>query len=317
MPSPLPSGHRRRGAGLDVGAIPELERAIVFSRQKGRTVYVDSAVVVTSGNGDSWGGAYATLALALAAALAGDMILIAPGHTETLSAAGPSISKADVTIIGMGLGARRPAFTYGAAATTITVTGAGSQINNCRFLAAFLNVAAAFTIGAAKDFRCDSCDFIDLAAATNFLSCVVTGATANAADGLAFTNNYVYGLATTDGAVLSVLGNLDRLFFADNYMDKAATNDAGHAITVAALVLKGAQILRNILNVVGSSGAVGVFMTGSSTTNTGVFGGNWCYSLDTTAVLFLTAALGFALFENYYPDAITTSGAILPVATAP
>lgn len=317
MPSPLPTGHRRRGSGLDVGAIPELERAIVFSRQKGRTVYVDSAVT-TSGNGDSWGGAYSTLAAAIAAAIAGDMILIAPGHAETLSAAGPTLSKTDVTIVGMGLGARRPAFTFGAAATTITITGAGCQFNNVRFLANFANVAAAFTLGAAKDFRVDSCDFVDNGATLNFLSCFVTGATANAADGLAVTNNYCQSLVTTDGAFISILGNLDRLYAADNYVDKAATNDAGHFLTIAALVIKGAQILRNILNVVGSAGAaVGIFMTGSSTTNTGVVGGNWVWSLDTTTPLLLTSTLNLTLFENYYPDAISTSGAIWPVATGP
>lgn len=315
MPSPLPSGHRRRGAGLTVDQIPELERAIVFSRQKGRTVYVDSSLAA-AGNGDSWSGAYLTLAAAILAAVAGDTILIAQGHTETLTT--PTLSKADVTIIGLGLGTRRPAFTFGAAASTITITGAGSQFNNCRFLANFANVAAAFTIGAAKDFRCDSCDFIDNGATLNFLSCFVTGATANAADGLTVTNNFCLSLVTTDGAFISILGNLDRLYAAYNYVDKAATNDAGHFITIAALVIKGAQILYNILNVVGSAGAaVGIFMTGSSTTNTGCVGGNWVWSLDTTTALLLTVGLNLVLFENYYPDAIATSGAIWPVATGP
>lgn len=294
--------------------VPELERAIVFSRQKGRTVYVDSSLA-TAGNGDSWGGALLTLAAAILAAVAGDTILIAQGHTETLTT--PTLSKNDVTIIGLGLGARRPTFSLGAAASTITITGAGCQFNNVRFLATFANVAACFTLGAAKDFRVDSCDFIDTGATLNFLSCFVTGATANAADGLTVTNNFCLSLVTTDGAFISILGNLDRLYAADNYVDKQATNDAGHFLTIAALVIKGAQILRNILNVVGSSGAVGVFMTGSSTTNTGVVGGNWVWSLDTTTVLLLTSTLNLILFENYYPDAISTSGAIWPVATGP
>lgn len=309
MPSPLPTGHRRRGSGLTVDQIPDLERAIVFSRQKGRTVYVDSAAAA-GGNGDSWSGAYTTLAIAISNALAGDTILVAAGHTETLTT--PTISKTDVTIVGLGLGARRPTFTLAAAASTVTISAASVQINNCRFIANFANVAACFTIGVGKDFRVDSCDFIDTGATLNFLSIVVTGATANAADGLTFTNNFVQSLVTTANAVISILGNCDRLFIADNYADKAATNDAGQFITIAALVIKGAQILRNYLNVVGSAGAaVGIFMTGSSTTNTGILAHNFVVSLDTTTALLLTAALNLGLFNNGVSGAIATS-ALMP-----
>jgi hypothetical protein len=44
---------------------------------------------------------------------------------------------------------------------------------------------------------------------------------------------------------------------------------------------------------------------------------NFVYSLDTTTVLLSTVGLNLAHFENYYPDAVATSGAIWPVATGP
>ena len=97
----------------------------------------------------------------------------------------------------------------------------------------------------------------------------------------------------------------------------AATNDVGHFLTVAAKVVKNIRILRNICTVVGSTGAaVGVFMTGSSTTNTGVMADNYCSSLDATTELFHTAALGLATFNNRYTGALTAQGYLLPAVDA-
>jgi len=249
---------------------------------------------------------------------AGDVIYVLPGHAETVTATSIALDVAGVRIIGLGSGRSRPTFTYGAAAATITVSAAGCRWSNCHFIANFLNVAAAFTIGAAKDFQLDSSSFIDTSSTLNFLSIVVTGATANAADGLSVIGNYVLGLAATDGAFISILGNTDRFLAADNFVDKAATNDAGHFLTQAALVMKGARVYRNTLNVVGSTGAaVGVFATGSSTTNTGVFAYNLTTSLDTTSALFITAALNYAVHENYMSGVVAASGTLFPAADNP
>ena len=316
MPSGvLQSGHRRRGAGLVLDQIPELERAILLSRHKGRTVYVDSAVS-SSGNGDSWSGAYDTLEEAVDAALADDMILVAPGHAETITSM--SISKARVSIIGLGRGASAPTLTFGAAATTITIAAAGVSVSNLHLVANFLDVASAFTIGAAKDFCCDSCRFIDTSAILNFLSAITTGSTANAADGLTVTNCYQFGLNTSPLAFISILGNLDRLYVCDNSVDSASTADVGSFLTIAALVIRGALIGRNTHNVVGATGAsVAVFITGSSTTNTGMVFENYVTSLDTTAALLITAAINLAVHENYMSGVVAGSGTVFPAADAP
>jgi hypothetical protein len=132
---------------------------------------------------------------------------------------------------------------------------------------------------------------------------------------LTFTRNYVFGLAATDGPVISVLGALDRLTANDNFVDKAATNDAGHFMTQAALVCRGARVLRNILNVVGATNAaVGLFATGSSTTNTGVFAYNLVTTLDTSAAIFITLTLNYAVHENYISGVVAASGVLWPTA---
>jgi hypothetical protein len=256
-------------------------------------------------------------AIGLCTADAGDLIIVMPGHAETVTATSIALDVAGVTILGIGNGLKRPTFTFGAAAATITVTGANCKWTGCHFKANFADVAAAFTIGAAKDFDLSGNTFLDISASLNFLSIVVTGATNNAADGLTVRDNWYMGLVVTANAFVSVLGNLDRLTVTGNHVDKAATNNAGQFVTVAAKVILGARIERNTLIVVGATGTtVGIFLTGSSTTNTGIVAQNFVASLDTTAELIATAGTGLRFFENYYTGTADASAKLWPVVDA-
>jgi hypothetical protein len=257
-------------------------------------------------------------AIGLCSTVHGGTIHAMPGHAETVTATSIAHDVANVHVIGHGYGASRPTFTFGAAAATITVSAAGGSWSNCHLKANFLDVASAFTIGAAKDFHVDGCSFIDTSAILNFLSAVTTGSTANAADGLTVTGNYQLGLNTSPLAFISILGNLDRLYVAHNFCDQASTADVGCFITIAALVILGAHIEWNQLNVVGSTGAaVAVFITGSSTTNTGMVNNNFVTSLDTTGALLITAAIGLAVHENYMSGVVAASGTLFPAADNP
>lgn len=260
---------------------------------------------------------FATVDAAIGActANAGDTIFILPGHTETVTAASIALDVAGVRIIGLGHGLNRPTFTYGAAAATVTVSAANCGWENCHFIANFADVAAAFTLGAAKDFELKKCTFADAGADLNYFNIVVTGATDNAADGLTVIGNNWLNKDANSKAFISILGNCDRLYVTDNFVDSAGTTDIGHFITMGAEVCLGAQILRNILILLGATGhTVGIFMTGSSTTSTGVVAYNLVTSLDTTTELFDTATLDFAHFENYYTGVIAKSGYLVPAA---
>lgn len=286
----------------------------------GKVFYVDSNNGSSGNSGEEPDAPLATLAAAITASRAskGDVIVLAPGHAETVTATNITLSKAGVTIVGLGNGLNRPTFTFGAAAATITVSAANNEVYNCRFIANFADVAAAFTIGAAKGFVVADSEFLDTSSILNFLSCVVTGATNNDADGLTFIRNFVYGLAATDGAVVSVLGNLLRLNVSDNVVDKAATNNAGHMITLSSKIVGGARILRNILTVVGATNAtVGIFLTGSGSTSSGVVGFNNVWSLDTTTALLMTASTGLRPMQNYLSGAVDASGTLTPAADDP
>lgn len=248
----------------------------------------------------------------------GDKVIIMPGHAETVTSSSHTLSKAGVSFICLGAGLDRPTFTYSAAASTITVSAANVAFIGGHFIPAFADVAAAFTIGAAKDCQILNNTFVDGSASLNFLSIVVTGASNNAADGLDFSGNYVYSLPTTDGAVVSVLGNLLRLKVCDNIVDKACTNDAGHMITMSSKVCGGVRILRNNLTMAANtSQTVGTFFTGSSTTSSGICAFNTVNSLDTTTALFSTAGTKISFQENYVSGAADKQGTLYPTADDP
>lgn len=91
----------------------------------------------------------------------GDIVFVASGHTETLSAAaGWDVDTAGITIIGLGNGTKKPVITLGTASTTdIDIDAASVTIKNFRFvcdiddLAAFLDVNSDY-------FTVEDCEFV-------------------------------------------------------------------------------------------------------------------------------------------------------------
>ena len=145
-----------------------------------------------------------------------------------------------------------------------------------------------------------------------------TSATDNAADGLTVAGCREFSIDAATTAFVSILGNCDRLCIMDNFVVQGATGNVGHFLIMSSKVCLGARILRNMISVTGAANAtVGVFMTGSSTTSSGVCAFNLCRSLDTTGALFCTATLTFALFENYYTGDVAASGLLWPAADNP
>jgi len=285
----------------------------------GSYFFVDSATGSAGNDGKATTSACATVQQAIDKCTAnkGDIIILVPGHAETVTATSIALNKAGVQVIGLGTGLKRPTFTYGAAAATITVSAANCSWNGCHFIGNFDNVAAAFTLGAAKDFGLGvygENTYSDNSSVLHFLSLLVTGATANAADGLHIANNrWVGGAAVAPAAAWSILGTLDRLRVVNNYVQMASTDDEGSFITLSDKNITNAEIAFNKHIVVGSAGAtVGIFLTGSGTACTGIVHNNYVASLDTTAELIATAGTGLKFFQNYYTGTADASGKLWP-----
>lgn len=262
---------------------------------------------------------YSTVDEAIGActANAGDTIYVLPGHTETVTSSSIALDVAGVNVVCLGSGTNRPTFTYGAAAATVTVSAADVSWKGGLFVANFDNVAAAFTLAAAANFTLEGASFVDNASDKHFVSVLVTNATDNAADGLKVIGNEWLGLAVAPNAFISILAAEKSVRILDNKVNMAATNDVGHFLTIAAKVMTDIIVERNRLIVVGATDAtVGIFATGSSTTNTGYMAYNLVTSLDTTTELITTAALNLGMFENYYTGNKTASGKLWPAVDA-
>lgn len=107
----------------------------------GNIWFVDSGVA-SEGNGLSPESAFNTLNEAVSAATAsnGDIIYVMEGHAETISAAaGVDISKAGLTVIGLGSQGLRPTFTFTAAASTFAIGADNTWVENLLFRADFTN----------------------------------------------------------------------------------------------------------------------------------------------------------------------------------
>jgi hypothetical protein len=249
----------------------------------------------------------------------GDVIYVLPGHTEAVAAAGGiAVDVAGISILGLGKGSLRPTVTLATATTaSITVSAANCTIDNILFVANLDNMATCFTISG-KDCTISNSEFRDTSSALHFYSCILTSATNNEADGLQVLNCKRTALATGSLAFISVLGNNDRCNFSGNNIYTAATGDVGHFVIMSSKVMLSTLMLDNTLAAPDlASAAVGQFMTGSSTTSTGIVARNYVASTDTSAALFCTATLTFGLFENYQTGVLANSGLLWPAADTP
>lgn len=280
----------------------------------GKTFYVQATTGSNGNLGEDSATPKASINGAIAAARAdkGDVIIVMPGHAETVTASSMTLSKADIKIVCLGNGRNTPIFTLNAAASTITVSAADVSWYGGIFEATELDVASAFTLSTAKNFTIDGGLFNDTTAILNFLSIVTTNATDNAADDLTVNGCTWYGLnLATPLAFLSILAAEIRPVFTNNKMYHKATSGA-EMITLAAKVVTGANFSFNNQVVVGATDTTtGIFLTGSGT-STGTVEGNRSSSLDTTTELMFTAGTGLVFFDNLYTGVADASGYIVP-----
>src|SRR6478609_1895283 len=114
----------------------------------------------------------------------GDVILVGPGHAETISSATVlTLNKAGTAIIGLGQGSLRPTLTFTTATTAnIPVTARNMAIKNILFVANFADIASFMTATSTNtptDFIIENCEFRDTSSILNALTVFTGNATAN------------------------------------------------------------------------------------------------------------------------------------------
>lgn len=292
---------------------------IIFVSATGTAYYDDYQQMLRSSAPDSKVHFANTIdgAVNQATANAGDIILVAPGHTETLATAtAMNLDVAGIRIIGLGEGTKRPKITLGTATTTtIPVSAADITVQNIVFSAAFADIVSVFTLTGAANFKIKNCEFVAAATNQNVLSIVDTSAVANAADGLTIEG---CTWIEPDAATLYMVKgdeDIDRLTIKDCYVNLGVnTSDLPALVNMASgkdvtnLQIVGNKVIRlNDANPL-------LVVADTTTANTGIIADNYVRHADTVGELLVTAATNIGFFNNYATAVADGSGFLLPAA---
>lgn len=239
----------------------------------------------------------------------GDLIVVLPGHVETVVAAGGlDLDVAGITLIGIGNGSLQPKIDFTTAATAdMDVDAANITMEGFQFEASFADLAAVVDVNAA-DFTIRNCRFMSPTTDENALIWIL-GATSTTSHRITVENCKFYGKdalnthaislpGTSDGcrivgnefhlfaetSVIGAAGAVTNIVVANNYIQNADT-DADQCILLAA----------NSTGVVAYN-SVGAALAADATTN-------------------ISCGAGVVLIENYSVDTGDKQGVLDPVAT--
>jgi len=303
--------------GITSFGVPIMGSSSNIPATTGSYFFVSSDTGSDGNRGLTTGLPFASIAKALTACTAdkGDVIVVMPGHTETVAtAAALDINVAGVSVIGLGNGALRPTLTLSAAAATVGISAANVTLDNFILVGGFADVAVGI-VCTGLNITIQRCRFQQSADDLNFLSCIETSGGANTENGLKILSCERYEIDAAALAMISILEDITDLTIADNYCSTGGTTTAvGHFLIQGAFTVLDAKILRNYLNITSATTTytVGLLITGSASDCSGVVANNLVGSLDATSELLDTATLDYQHFNNYYADALAKSGYLLP-----
>lgn len=269
--------------------------------------FVSSTAGSNGNSGKSAKQPFATIAQAQSAATAsnGDVVVIMPGHTETLTAA-LTLSKAGVSYIGLGSGGLKPSITVNGAIDGISITGANVRVENIHFPAPETDDATAMINIAAAGVVVNEISGIGSQTAKNFTD----GITVTAAGNDSVISNYKLRNVVVDMvSAISLEG-------ASAGVEIVGCNIQG-SFSTAALMDEATSTLNlienNLFKNTKAATAVVTFTTGNST---GVMRFNHLSGRHTTIASNLVAGTGMDFFENRVVEEAALNGMILPVSDA-
>lgn len=172
----------------------------------GQYIFVSSGAGANGNDGLSTLSPKATIAGALLQANAskGDVIVLMPGHAESIvGAAGLTISKAGVYIIGLGTGRLRPVITFSTStAAQMIVSSAQTTFDNVVFDMTGIDAIVAAISVTAVDVAFQNCELITNNGTAGVVLGILTAATATR---FRFENNFCHGPAVNSGTTTTAV----------------------------------------------------------------------------------------------------------------
>ena len=309
MPTNFPSGVQSRGVPVEgFGGIgsPLLTMGNIYHVDSG----ADTADDDNAGTHPKQPLATLDGAINKTTASNGDVILVHPGHAETISAAAAiTFDVAGVTVIGMGVGNSRPTVTLDTATTTdIDVTADDVQIHNMIFSMNYADIVEVFDLSAAG-FVLNKCRFVDTATNMNFVDLIKGTTTNNQCDRLEFTNNVILSPDTGNNGVIDIGGDIDALVFNNNYISMGVQDSEAIISVATGKDVTNCEIAYNHIYRLNTAGDL--LIDSDTTANSGVIAHNRIGHADTGSEVLIDAD-GVRQFDNLGTATNTASGYVLP-----
>lgn len=299
-------------SSLTVAGVPIMGGSLPLTT--GTYFFVSSLVGSNSNDGRSAESAFATIdyAIGMCTANKGDVIVVMPGHAETISAAGGiTADVAGISIIGLGRGSLRPTISFSATASTFAISAANVLVRNIRVTPTIDEVVKMFHVTAAyvtleeiEHFETASCQTLQFVLTTN------------AADYLEIRRCYCYQVNAGGSAQSWIaLVGIDGGIIEDNTFRLTLNNAAGSVTIHGSTACIGTVVRRNtIVQLGGTTQVSGILFVDSST---GVMVHDNRVACGSTALAggVDVGSAGYAA-ENYVLNTADKSGLLDPVADA-
>lgn len=291
MPTNFPNGISSYGIPvIGSGQIPTTTGSYFF---------VDSNTGNAGYTGKTPQAPLATLAGAIAKCTAskGDVIVLMPGHSETV-ASSISINVAGITIVGLGSGSLRPTFNITGASATLAISAANITVNNILVTGGVDEIVAAITISAA-DVKLVNLEYRDVTGQCT--DCILTTAAATRL----LIDNLVYDGATAAGtnAAIAIVGG-DGITIRNVVMDGNFAVGGIDVRTTATTDL-------NVYNVrFRTRNAADIFLVDTVTASTGNIGPNIYIRLQDNAANITEAITGATWVQHQDISVVNNAGEI-------
>ena len=298
--------------GANAFGSPQISASYQIPVTTGNYYYVSSVSGSNSNNGLSSSTPFATLKYAATRCLSNnfDVIIMMPGHTETVSAAAYITPVAGCTICGIGNGTLRPLLTWSVAAATIVASAANVTFQNFLCTSGFTGeVATMFTVSG-TDCTFNGVDYYESSASctlATFLTTTSGGSRLTIQN--CFHTNTTVNTTSTVGWIHIVGGDSIRIW--DNVMILNRKNAATTGIIVCLTTLtSNITILRNVLGSM-TTGANNMCVS-LLASSTGHVAYNCISNLGKTALAGSLSPANCMCTQNFVTHTVTTSGLLDP-----
>lgn len=296
--------------GISSFGMPVIGGSGVIPPTTGTYYFVHSTLGSASNDGTSATRPLATIddAIGHCAANKGDVIIVMPGHVETIAAAaGIAADVAGIFIIGLGLGSLRPVINFSTTDSTFAISAANVYVANLRVTSTVDEVVKMFHVTAAyvtldniEHFETTSCQTIQFLLTTN------------AADYLTIKNCYHYQATAAAAAQLWIqLVGPDNVRIMDNVFILTLQNGATCATINATTAVVNCEIGRNVIKQIGGTTQVSAILLVA--TSTGYVHDNRVAAAVTTLAGTVALASAYGA-ENYVSHTANKAGILDPVA---